>query len=120
MIGDTAPIILPDRVAISVRARLGMNGPRADVIVPLADMVMAIGDAMPLAILSRMLDSDHPDATVTLRSDGSLDSPDKRMMLAPGQEPEAPAARATRIMPAEARDRPGCTRTGEIGTQAHG
>ena len=74
MNGDNAPIVLSDQVARTVRTRLGLYGHPTDLLVPLTDMVAALGDAIPLASLSRVLDADRPDAMVTLRTDGILDT----------------------------------------------
>jgi hypothetical protein len=78
---DTGTIALSDRLADQVRTHLGATGSTIDMLVPLEDMVTALGDALPLATLSAMLDGYRPGAMVALGADGRLDTgPARRTM----------------------------------------
>jgi len=77
--GDDA-ISLSAGLAEKVRLNLRMTACAMDVIVPLEDLVLALGDALPLATLSVLIDRHSPDALIALGADGRIDAaPDGRI-----------------------------------------
>lgn len=72
--GAASTVALPDSLAGRVRIRLGMRECTRDIVVPLGDMVTALGDGLPLSTLSTLISGRPSDALVTLRADGRLDA----------------------------------------------
>lgn len=77
---DTGHISLSDALAEQVRTHLGMTGPASDILVPLEDMVMALGDRLPLATLSAMIERHRYDAVIAFGADGRLAVPPVRQV----------------------------------------
>jgi len=78
---DTGHISLSEVLAEQVRRHLGMTGPAVDVIVPLEEMVLALGDRVPLATLSVMIERHRSGAVIAFGADGRLDLPPVRQIV---------------------------------------